>query len=142
MEPAARAGRRAVVEFPEHVDESNAGQIRARLLAVDNGAAVVIADMSATASCDHAGVDTVSLACQQAAIRRAELRLVATAPAVRWLLIMLANWRAAAMSGYRPGELAGQLVACAGRAAGRAPPGPGPPMRSSRRPGRWPTGPG
>ncbi len=42
--------------------------------------------MSATVSCDQAGVDAVSLACQQAAIRRAELRLVATAPAVRRLL--------------------------------------------------------
>ena len=189
-EPVAWAGRRAVVAFPEHVDESNAAQIREQLLAVfDSGAAVVIADMSATASCNPAGVDAVSLACQQAAIRRAELRLVATAPAVRRLLaaqgldrlvpvyssveaavaagerdgpdlagdparlpaalrrptrpgarsrpgavnetalrqvldaladgivladedgqIVLANRRAAAMFGYRPGELAGQLV--------------------------------
>ena len=86
-EPVAWAGRRAVVAFPEHVDESNAAQIREQLLAVfDNGAAVVIADMSATASCNPAGVDVVSLACQQAAIRRAELRLVAIAPAVRRLL--------------------------------------------------------
>src|SRR6516164_6349644 len=86
-EPVAWAGRRAVVAFPEHVDESNAAQIREQLLAVfDNGAAVVIADMSATASCNPAGVDAVSLASQHAAIRRAELRLVATAPAVRRLL--------------------------------------------------------
>ena len=69
----AWAGRRAVVAFPEHVDESNATQIREQLLAVfDSGAAVVIADMSATASCNPAGVDVVSLAYQQAAIRRAE----------------------------------------------------------------------
>jgi anti-anti-sigma factor len=86
-EPVAWAGRRAVVAFPEHVDESNAAQIREQLLAVfDNGAAVVIADMSATASFNPAGVDVVSLAYQQAAIRRAELRLVAIAPAVRRLL--------------------------------------------------------
>jgi len=86
-EPAARAARRVVVAFPERVDGSNAAQIREQLLAVfDNGAAVVIADMSATASCDQAGADAVSLAHQQAAIRRVELRLVATAPAVRRLL--------------------------------------------------------
>jgi anti-anti-sigma factor len=86
-EPAAWAGRRAVVAFPEHVDDSNAAQIRERLLAVfDNGAAVVIADMSATTACDPAGVDAVSLAYQQAEIRRAELRLVAPAPTVRRLL--------------------------------------------------------
>ncbi len=86
-ESAASAGRRAVVAFPEHVDGSNAAQIREQLLTIfDTGAAVVIADMSATASCDQAGVDALSLACQQAAIRRTELRLVATAPAVRRLL--------------------------------------------------------
>jgi anti-anti-sigma factor len=193
-EPAAWAGQRAVVAFPEHVDVADAEQIREQLLAAfDGGAAVVIADMSATASCDHACVDAVARACQQAAVRRAELRLVATAPAVRRLLaahsldrlvrvypsleaavaagefdgpyppgdpapmavappwpaglqadqgnapgptsldeavlrqlidaladgivfadengrIMLANRRAAAMFGYRPGELAGRLV--------------------------------
>jgi len=35
--------------------------------------------MSATVSCDHSGVDAVGRAYQQAAIRRADLRLVATA---------------------------------------------------------------
>ena len=44
---------------------------------------MVIADMSATASCNDACVDAVASAVQQAAVRRAELRLVATAPAVR-----------------------------------------------------------
>ena len=181
-------GRRAVVAFPEHVDMSNAAQIREQLLAVfDRGAVVVIADMSATAWCDYIGVDAVARACQRAAVCRAELRLVVTAPAVRRLLaaegldrlvpvfssveaaitagepddlappiaasrsparpqdglengpgpaplnetvlrqlidaladgivlagedgrIVLANRRAAEMFGYRPGELAGQLV--------------------------------
>jgi anti-anti-sigma factor len=84
VEPAAWADPRAVVAFPEHVDVSNAGQIREQLAtAFDRGAAVVIADMSATASCDDAGVDALARAYQQAAIRRADLRLVATAPAVR-----------------------------------------------------------
>ena len=49
-DPVAWAGQRAVVAFPEHVDMSNAAQIREQLLAVfDRGVAVVIADMSATA---------------------------------------------------------------------------------------------
>jgi anti-anti-sigma factor len=187
-EPVAWTGRRAVVAFPEHVDMSNAAQIREQLLAVfDRGAVVVIADMSATAWCDYIGVDAVARACQRAAVCRAELRLVVTAPAVRRLLaaegldrlvpvyssveaaitagepddlappiaasrsparpqdglengpgpaplnetvlrqlidaladgivlagedgrIVLANRRAAEMFGYRPGELAGQLV--------------------------------
>jgi anti-anti-sigma factor len=170
-EPVAWTGRRAVVAFPEHVDMSNAARIREQLLEVfDRGAAVVIADMSATVWCDYVGVDAVARACQRAAICRADLRLVATAPAVRRLLaaegldrlvsvyssveaaitagnpdgpenglspaplneavlrqlvdaladgivlvdedgrIMLANRRAAAMFGSRPGELGGQLV--------------------------------
>ena len=187
-EPVAWTGRRAVVAFPEHVDMSNAAQIREQLLAVfDRGAVVVIADMSATAWCDYIGVDAVARACQRAVVCRAELRLVVTAPAVRRLLaaegldrlvpvyssveaaitagepddlappiaasrsparpqdglengpgpaplnetvlrqlidaladgivlagedgrIVLANRRAAEMFGYRPGELAGQLV--------------------------------
>ena len=66
---------------------SNAAQIREQLLAVfDRGAVVVIADMSATAWCDYVGVDAVAQACQRAAVCRAELRLVVTAPAVRRLL--------------------------------------------------------
>jgi anti-anti-sigma factor len=84
MEPVAWADLPTVVAFPEHVDVSNAAQIREQLLAaLDRGAAVVIADMSATASCDHAGVDALALAYQKSAIRHAELRLVATGPAVR-----------------------------------------------------------
>jgi anti-anti-sigma factor len=87
MEPVAWADQRAVVAFPEHVDVSNAAQIREQLLAaLDRGAAVVIADMSATVRCDHAGIDAVARAYQQATVRRADLRLVATAPAVRRLL--------------------------------------------------------
>lgn len=88
MQPVEWDGRRAVVKFPGHVNGSNAAGIRDQLLAVfDIGAAVVIADMSATMSCDQAGLDAVSLACQQAAIRQAELRLVVTGQSVRRLLI-------------------------------------------------------
>jgi len=84
MEPAAWAGQRAVVVFPEHVDVSAAAHVGEQLLAAfDRGAAVVIADMSATASCDGACADAMASAFQQAAVRRAELRLVATTPAVR-----------------------------------------------------------
>ena len=66
---------------------SNAAQVREQLLtAFDCGAPVVIADMSATVWCDYVGVDAVVRACQRAAVARAELRVVATAPAVRRLL--------------------------------------------------------
>jgi anti-anti-sigma factor len=117
-EPVAWAGRRAVVGFPEHVDGSNAGQIREQLLtAFDNGAAVVIADMSATVSCDQAGADAVSLACQRAAIRRAELRLVAAAPAVRRLLA------AQGLDRLVPVYLSVEAAIAAGEPDGPDPPG-------------------
>ena len=139
-EPVAWTGRRAVVAFPEHVDGSNAAQIREQLLAVfDNGAAVVIADMSATVSCDHAGADAVSLAYQQAAVRRAELRLVVTAPAVRRLLaaqgldrlVLVYPSVEAAMAGGEPdgadpsGDSVPPPAAAFWSAPPRARPGPG-----------------
>ena len=85
--PVAWAGRQALVAFPGHVGISNVGQLRDRLLAVINrGAAVLIADMTGTASCDHAGVEALARACQQAAISGTQVRLVVTAPGVRRVL--------------------------------------------------------
>lgn len=87
IDPAVRAGRPAVVGFPARVDGSNAALIGEQLLvALDRGAAVVIADMSATAWCDHAGVDTLVRVHQRALVRQAELRLVVSAPTVRQLV--------------------------------------------------------
>ena len=81
------AGRQAVVAFPGHVGISNVDQLRDRLLAVINrGAAVLIADMTVTASCDHAGVEAIARACQRASISGTRVRLVVTAPAVRRVL--------------------------------------------------------
>jgi anti-anti-sigma regulatory factor len=77
------AGRKAAVTLPEHVDVSNAGQIREDLLsAINRGATALIADMTATVSCDHAGADAVVRVYQLAAVHGAELRLVVTAPIV------------------------------------------------------------
>ena len=80
-------GRQAVVALPEHIDVSNAGQIREELLSVINrGAAAVIADMTATVSCDHAGADAVARAHQRAIVNGTQLRLVVIAPIVRRVL--------------------------------------------------------
>jgi anti-anti-sigma factor len=82
-------GRQAVVAFPGHVDISNVDQLRDRLLTVINrGAAVLIADMTGTASCDHAGVETIARACQRAAISGTQVRLAVTAPVVRRVLAL------------------------------------------------------
>ena len=80
-------GRQAIVAFPGHVDVSNVGQLRDRLLSVINrGPAVLIADMTDTASCDHLAVEAVARACQRAAISGTQVRLVVTAPVVRRVL--------------------------------------------------------
>jgi anti-anti-sigma factor len=85
--PVEWAGRQAVVTLPEHLDVSNVAQIREQLLAVINrGAAALIADMTRTASCDHAAVDAIARAYQRAAVSGTQLRLVVTEPVVRRVL--------------------------------------------------------
>ena len=85
--PVQWAGRQAVVALPEHIGVSNAGLIREELLSVINrGATALIADMTATISCDHAGADAVARAFQRAVISGTELRLVVTAQIVRRVL--------------------------------------------------------
>ena len=85
--PVQWTGRQAVVALPEHIGLSNAGLIREELLSVINrGATALIADMTATISCDHAGADAVARAFQRAVISGTELRLVVTAQIVRRVL--------------------------------------------------------
>ena len=85
--PLQWTGQQAQVVLPEHIDVSNAGQIREELLSVINhGADALIADMTATISCDLAGADAVARAYQRAVVSRTELRLVVTsAPVLRML---------------------------------------------------------
>jgi anti-anti-sigma factor len=85
--PVEWTGSQAVVTFPGHVGISNVDQLRDRLLAVINrGAAVLIADMTGTASCDHVGVEAIARACQRAGISGTQVRLAVTAPVVRRVL--------------------------------------------------------
>ena len=85
--PARWLGRQAVVALPEHIDVSNASQIREELLWVINrGAAALIADMTGTLSCDYSGADAVMRAYQRALASGTQLRLVVTAPIVRRVL--------------------------------------------------------
>ena len=85
--PVRWAGKQAIVTLPEDIDLSNADQIREQLLTVINrGAAVLIADMTATISCDYAGAEAVTRAHQRAVISGTDLRLVVTAQIVRRVL--------------------------------------------------------
>jgi anti-anti-sigma factor len=69
----------ALLQFPEHLDGSGAADMSSQVrAALRDGAAVLVADMSATSSCDRAGLDVLIRAYQLAAVSRAELRLVVT----------------------------------------------------------------
>ena len=84
---AARRTAKAVT-VNRSVDVQQApSQIREQLLSVINrGAAVLIADMTATVSCDYAGGEAVIRAYQRAVISGTDLRLVVTAQIVRRVL--------------------------------------------------------
>jgi anti-anti-sigma factor len=85
--PVQWTGQQAVVTLPEHIDTSNAGQIREQLLWIINrGAAVLIADLSGTVSCDYSGADALARAQHRATANGTELRLAVTADAVRRVL--------------------------------------------------------
>ncbi len=77
----------AVVVLPEHIDLSNTAEIRSELLSVINrGATSLIADMTATISCDHSGTDAMARAYQRAATSGTDLRLAVTSQIVRRML--------------------------------------------------------
>ena len=85
--PVQWSGRQAIVTLPEHIDASNSGQVREALLAVINrGATELVADMTATVSCDYGGADALVRAYQRSAVSGTQLRLAVTAPVVRRIL--------------------------------------------------------
>jgi anti-sigma B factor antagonist len=85
--PVRWVGQQAVVTIPQRMDVSNAGQIRDELLVVINRSArVLIADMTATSSCDHAGADVIVRAYQRGVTGGTELWLVVTAKIVSRVL--------------------------------------------------------
>ncbi len=85
--PVLWTGGQAVVMLPEHINTANAGQIREELLGLINrGPAVVIVDMTATASCDCAGAEALVRANRRAVANGTQLRLVVPAEVVRHLL--------------------------------------------------------
>jgi anti-anti-sigma factor len=82
--PVRWAEGQAVVRLPEHVGASNLRAIRGQLLdLVDGGAAVLIADMTGTVSCDHDGADALVRAYQHVHVSDGQLRVAVTTPAVR-----------------------------------------------------------
>jgi anti-anti-sigma factor len=80
-------GRQAMVTLPKDIDSSNADQIREQLLWIINrGAAVLIADLTETLSCDYSGADALARAHHRALANGTELRLVVAVDVVRRVL--------------------------------------------------------
>ena len=145
--PVRRAGQQAVVALPERMDASNAGQIREELLPViDGGATVLIADMTATIWCDHAGADAVVRAFQRAVVSGTGLRLVVPAGHVRRVLglsglgqlVCIYPSLEAATAASGPGLVAADHRGRRRRVWAIATFVSGPPGRA-RRAGRWPS---
>jgi anti-anti-sigma factor len=109
------AGGQAVVALPEHIGISNAGQVREELLSVINrGATTLIADMTATVSCDQAGAEAVIRARTRAAASGTELRLVVTAPVVARVLRLVGLDRMVSVYPSLEAAVAARLPAAAG----------------------------
>lgn len=85
--PVTWSGRRAVVTLPEHVDAANTGQLRDELLGlVNRGPEVLIADLTGTVSCDHAGADALVRAYHRASVNGTQLKIAASSTHVRRML--------------------------------------------------------
>lgn len=86
--PVQWVGKRAIVTFPEAVDASNAQDARDRLVALieQDGARIVVADLSQTTFCDSAGITALATARRKAVAHGAVFALVCSSPQVLRIL--------------------------------------------------------
>ncbi len=76
-----------MITLPEHIGASDSGLIREQLTGLLNqGADVLIADMTGTVSCDHSGADALLRTYQRASASGAQLRIAVAVPVVRRVL--------------------------------------------------------
>ena len=87
--PVLWIGRTAVVSLPVEVDITNADQVREDLLSVLNqGAALLVADLSITTFCDSAGVSALVRSFRRAEASQSQMRLVVATLAVQRVLAL------------------------------------------------------
>jgi anti-sigma B factor antagonist len=87
--PVLWIGRTAVVSLPVEIDITNADQVREDLLSVLNqGAVLLIADLSRTTFCDSAGVSAVARSFRRAEASQSDMRLVVSTLAVQRVLAL------------------------------------------------------
>ena len=80
-------GQVAVVALPAEIDVTNADMVREELLGVLNqGAVLLVADLSKTTFCDSAGVSSLVRTFRRAATSGSAMRLVVSTPAVQRVL--------------------------------------------------------
>ena len=85
--PVLWVGQVAVVTLPAEIDVTNAGTVREELLSVLNqGAALLVADLGKTSFCDSAGVSALVRTFRRAATSESSMRLVVSTPAVQRVL--------------------------------------------------------
>jgi anti-sigma B factor antagonist len=85
--PLLWIGQAAVVTPPVEIDITNAGQVREELLSVINeGAVLLIVDLSKTTFCDSAGVGALVRTFRRASASGGEMRLVVGTLAVQRVL--------------------------------------------------------
>lgn len=78
-----QAGSQTVIKLPVEIDMGNADQVGSELLRLlDEGAATLVVDMTATVFCDSAGIRTLVHAQHRAAAVGARLRVAVNSSAV------------------------------------------------------------
>ena len=113
--PVLWIGQVAVVTLPPEIDVTNADMVREELASVLNqGAALLIADLSKTSFCDSAGVSALVRTFRRAATSESSMRLVVSTPAVERVLSitgvdrLLETFPSVAASLAGPGSQGGQ----------------------------------
>jgi anti-sigma B factor antagonist len=87
--PVLWVGQTAVVTLPVEIDITNADQIREDLLSVVNqGATLLVADLSKTTFCDSSGISALARTFRRAQAGGGDMRLVVDTPAVRRVLVL------------------------------------------------------
>jgi anti-sigma B factor antagonist len=85
--PVLWIGQVAVVTLPTEIDLTNADLVQEELLSVLNqGATLLVADLSKTSFCDSAGVSALVRAFRRAVTSAGAMRLVVGTPAVERVL--------------------------------------------------------
>jgi anti-sigma B factor antagonist len=87
--PVLWIGRTAVMSLPVEIDITNADRVREDLLSVLNqGAVLLIADLSRTTFCDSAGVGAWARSFRRAKASQSDMRLVVGTLAVQRVLAL------------------------------------------------------